>query len=470
MSDILIFTGSMVVTWNFLIALIMSARGLLEKEMTMRQLSALLKTAVIYNFLFIPVITAIILYKSTFLGKISVDGDDFTYLYVIGRQTFGTSAPALRNHWLLYILFCIWILGIAYKGVLRFFNDSKLLDVLKKSSTGCLESSILEQRDTISKQLNIKKTINILKNEAIISPFTAGIFQQTIFIPADTYTQDEWRLILKHELIHCKYNDYFFRRLIFILCSFYWFNPYMEKFAEYYVEINEIACDDTVLENEVMKIRSFYGHLLITFQKKELSGLNAVSLTGHTENTLERRIRNIMKKGTKKKTAIWGALSIAVILSCPFSTFAAANGVSYVQDFAVKRTIQSQVDLSSPEQQIEKIEFLQSAQDITKLNIPMNPRGISFIDITIDGNSLVETEQLSLEANAEVDFLLAADNNTDSFKAGLIDSNGKKTYVQSSKGKLSHTFKVKQDGEYAIFVEGTSAAKIHVKGSINVSN
>lgn len=47
-----------------------------------------------------------------------------------------------------------------------------------------------------------------------------GIFEQKIFLPESNYTQEEWGLLLKHELVHCKNQDYFFADLylFYALC------------------------------------------------------------------------------------------------------------------------------------------------------------------------------------------------------------------------------------------------------------
>lgn len=103
MSDIFILVITTVIVRNLLIKLIMSVQKLLEKRLSMRQLSALLKTVTVYNFLVTSVIVAVILYKSTFCGKIFVEGEDFSYFYIIGKETVSTST-LWGNHWILYIL------------------------------------------------------------------------------------------------------------------------------------------------------------------------------------------------------------------------------------------------------------------------------------------------------------------------------------------------------------------------------
>ena len=60
----------------------------------------------------------------------------------------------------------------------------------------------------------------LLSNEIIQSPFMTGIFKQKIFLPESNYTQEEWGLLLKHELVHCKIRIIFFADLylFYALC------------------------------------------------------------------------------------------------------------------------------------------------------------------------------------------------------------------------------------------------------------
>ena len=71
---------------------------------------------------------------------------------------------------------------------------------------------------------------------------------------------------------------------------------------------------------------------------KEL-GLTTVSLTGHTVNGLERRIRNIMKKTEKTKRISFAVLVMSMVLMCPLTVFAASWGMSNLQDLVVKKLL-----------------------------------------------------------------------------------------------------------------------------------
>lgn len=465
MSDVFVLAGTMVLIWNLLITLIILFRKQLERSMNMKQLNILLKAIIMYSFLVMPMIVMITLYKATYHGKFYIEGDDFSYFYVIGKETVSTST-GLGNHAVLYMLFCVWLCGVVFKGILSLIKDSKLLKAIEKCSIDCPNSVVLELKEELAAELKINSPVKIFENAVIESPFTIGLWKKQIFIPTENYTRDEWRLILKHEFIHCKKIDYLFRRIIFLLCSVYWFNPAMEKFSEYFVEINEMACDEAVLEQESMKVHAFYGHLLIKIQEKGISISDAVSLTGHTEDGLDRRIRNIMKKSGKTKRWFVGAISVTMALMVPFISFAVAYGVSSVQDMAVD-FVEDEEIIPVPEHVEEKMGMFDESQKVRELDVQITPRGVGYIDITINGKELVKTAAISLSANAMVGLVLLADNSSDKFRAGIMDSNGRETYVEVSNDMI-YTFTVKQSGQYTVFWEGTTVNSVHVRGSVTV--
>ena len=388
--------------------------------------------------------------------------DDLLYMDTIHKSSISYGTP-WGNHWISLLLFLAWFLGFIYYGIFKYTNDRRILKKLEKCSKYTQDKLLIETKREAMNELGLKGPVLLLSNEIIQSPFMTGIFEQKIFLPESNYTQEEWGLLLKHELVHCKNQDYFFRRLVFILCALHWFNPLIYRLSDYFVEVNEMACDEKVLNRQPIKRHTMYAELILQIQEKEL-GLATVSLTGHTVNGLERRIRNIMKK-TEKSFAV---LVMSMVLMCPLTVFAASWGMSNLQDLVVKKLWITEVEVQQESTELpEKTEFHYS-EDVIEYPIQINPRGVTSIDITIDGKSVKYGDSLSLTSGNKVAFILQSDSSSDSFKAGLEDSKGKRIYVQTSNGWIDHTFSIEQSGSYKIFLEGTTSKSIHITGSITI--
>ncbi|MBS6412090.1 MAG: hypothetical protein KH414_16340, partial [Tannerella sp.] len=245
------------------------------------------------------------------------------------------------------------------------------------------------------------------------------------------------------------------------------FNPLIYRLSDYFVEVNEMACDEKVLNRQPIKRHTMYAELILQIQEKEL-GLTTVSLTGHTVNGLERRIRNIMKKTEKTKRISFAVLVMSMVLMCPLTVFAASWGMPNLQDLVVKKLWITEVEVQQESTELsEKTEFHYS-EDVIEYPIQINPRGVTTVDITIDGKNVKYGDSLSLTSGNKVAFILQSDSSSDSFKAGLEDSKGKRIYVQTSNGWIDHTFSIEQSGSYKIFLEGTTSKSIHITGSITI--
>ena len=461
-SDILALLVTLFVSLNILISVISLSGKHLERRMDMGHLSLFLKMVLVFSAFGMPVLAGVILYKFVFGERIYLVSDDLLYMDTIHKGSISYGTP-WGNHWISLLLFLAWFLGFIYYGIFKYANDRRILKKLEKCSKYTQDKLLIE----IMNELGLKGPVLLLSNEIIQSPFMTGIFEQKIFLPESNYTQEEWGLLLKHELIHCKNQDYFFRRLVFILCALHWFNPLIYRLSDYFVEVNEMACDEKVLNRQPIKRHTMYAELILQIQEKEL-GLTTVSLTGHTVNGLERRIRNIMKKTEKTKRVSFTVLVMSMVLMCPLTVFAASWGMSNLQDLVVKKLWITEVEVQQESTELsEKTEFHYS-EDVIEYLIQIKPRGVTPIDITIDGKNVKYGDSLSLTSGNKVAFILQSDSSSDSFKAGLEDSKGKRIYVQTSKGWIDHTFSIEQSGSYKIFLEGTTSKSIHVTGSITI--
>jgi len=148
----------------------------------------------------------------------------------------------------------------------------------------------------------IKKDFRVFMNSIILSPFIIGFVKPRIFLSKNNFSDLETELILRHEMMHLKAKDYFYRRLMFILCVMYWFNPAVHIFLNKFIEINEMACDEATLKNYSNREKLVYAKLLRDMACSKPSIENIICLTGKTAINLQRRIINIMnsKKMMKK--------------------------------------------------------------------------------------------------------------------------------------------------------------------------
>lgn len=466
-SDFFIMGLTAVFSLNLLIVVLLSAKKTLERNLDKRHFNYLMKWILLYMPVIVLFVTGYTLYTRTVRGIIYTDGDDITRWYIIGKRTISTTARR-GNSWPFVTIMLIWGLGAVYFGVVRYLKDRRFLKMLTERSDIAQDADLCRLLTKAQSEMRIQKTITVYVNEAIPTPFVMGVFRIKLFMPRTCFSEQETELILKHELTHVRNNDYFFRRWIHYLCALLWFNPAVYRMTEFFLEINEMACDEDVLRNETKHARSVYAHLIIRMAERSLPLEHAAAITGCTENSLERRIKNIMKKSSANKKSLFLAITATAVLLCPITAVAAATGVSDFQDYAMGKFEEKnsvEVEMETEDNYVEYTE-MSNESDQGEAVLRISPRGSSNIDCDISGTGEVTADTVRLSKGSKALFLIVADNSTDRFQAGLIDDDGKKTYVYSSNGEVVHTFTVQKDGDYTVFFKGTTNKNIHVSGYI----
>ena len=94
------------------------------------------------------------------------------------------------------------------------------------------------------------------------SSITFGFFRQVVLI-ADKFKEEDYALILEHELTHCKRKDSLFKAVLSLLGALYWFNPIMHLFIREMHDLCEQSCDEKLLKNSDFDERERYCILLI---------------------------------------------------------------------------------------------------------------------------------------------------------------------------------------------------------------
>lgn len=470
LSDIVFLGLALALICNLLICLLFGIRHYLERKLGMQQLNQVLKFLLVYILVFMPFITVILLYKNTYSYIGPYNGDDGINTIWITKSDSISFSTTHGNHWIFFLILFVWLVGVVFCGLKSFITNKKVLRRVKQFSVPCTDPDMIHLLNERKSILDIKGNIKIWVSNVVDIPFVTGILKPDVFLPEASLNSEKFQLVLEHELIHCKKKDYLYRRILFWISALYWYNPLLYAMAEYYVEINEIACDEVVLENRTKKERLCYAEMLVNFQNQDNILSNAVSLTGHSESQLERRLENMLRKKGKAGKATCVVLTLLFILASPVTTFAAAKGVSDMQDAIVDmvtdeieetmilgNTLQEEIDTDT-------MEYMEQTISETLVQA----RGSTAIDVVVKGKSKVSLGNISVEANTDIDMALKADPTTSSFRAGYINSSGIRTYITSSNGKINHEFSIANAGTYELFIEGLTTNTFNVTGGITV--
>ena len=156
------------------------------------------------------------------------------------------------------------------------------------------------------------------------SPVMIGFFKPIIAVPADGLPPADIQMILKHELVHFKRRDLWWKLLGVVIQTIHWVNPIVWLLCKDFEFYAETSCDAQVVQNLDHEERKHYGYLLISYTKLQhkMNSTPGIAFTSSREK-LKRRIC-IMLNGNKSKKLIATAL-VCVLGASSFalSAFAA---------------------------------------------------------------------------------------------------------------------------------------------------
>ncbi len=182
------------------------------------------------------------------------------------------------------------------------------------------DPEILSLADTLAEELGIRKRIPIRVYEGTASPLVIGFVRPVLVLPTERYSERELHFILKHELVHVKRHDVYFKLLLVAARIIHWFNPviwFMQKEAA--VDM-ELSCDERVVRGAEYDVRRAYTEILLAALHRKCAGNTVLSTQFYEgKRVMKKRFRNILLR-VKKKNGL-AVLLCAVVLTIGLGTF-----------------------------------------------------------------------------------------------------------------------------------------------------
>ena len=253
--------------------------------------------------------------------------------------------PALRTVWLAGIgavLLVYLLLALAARRKLRSFPPC-----------GDLE--------TEREYLRLKQSCHPGFNPRLVrgtQGMLGGFFRPTLVIPADRLGEGAAPVML-HELMHYRAGDLWFGLLFRLLCAVYWFNPVLWLCFRLMCRDEELACDERVLDTELVSPSDYADALLEEFRLR--GSPDPMPLARFGAAGVKRRVRDILcyRKPGRGSVLIPALLALAVLALAALSPY---TGRSYGFD----RSIPAQVGYPDAESYISALQSAYGAFGMTR--------------------------------------------------------------------------------------------------------
>lgn len=128
---------------------------------------------------------------------------------------------------LLDIVIGIWMAGSLVFASVHFISYSHYKRQLMKKGRIIEDALILHQMFELKCELHIRHTIQAIEYHEAESPMIIGFFRPVFVLPKEQYSSEELFFILKHELVHLKRKDVYFKLLFVTANAVHWFNPFV---------------------------------------------------------------------------------------------------------------------------------------------------------------------------------------------------------------------------------------------------
>lgn len=221
------------------------------------------------------------------------------------------------------LLITVWAAGAAVFLLFRFTGYFMFLSMVRRWSHPVREAEICKVLQSEKEEMGIRCGQVFLRCKRISSPMMVGFFKPMLLLPETYYSEEESRLIFKHELIHWKRHDVWYKLLLYVANAVHWFNPVVWLMARIAQGNTELVCDSEVVKGFGTDYRRRYGEtILSSVRKSTIRGTSFSTYFYGGAKTLKQRFSNILDIGRKHRgiaafcVVLIGAASVGSLVAC----------------------------------------------------------------------------------------------------------------------------------------------------------
>lgn len=219
------------------------------------------------------------------------------------------------------ILIRIWLIGFAVIIVVRTVKYIYFRHYIMNNGMP-VGNEIYQIYMSVVSELNYNYCVRLIKVKNISSPLTLGFMEKAIVIPDIDYETSEIDIsyIFRHELIHIKNHDNWYKLLMAISQSIHWFNPIIFLYYKTVERDIEYLCDTGVVNSKNINYRKEYCKNILQMMENEKTnktikiGTRYFSSFWQDKKNLKERMENILNgKERKVKKFVIGLLLLLLL-------------------------------------------------------------------------------------------------------------------------------------------------------------
>jgi beta-lactamase regulating signal transducer with metallopeptidase domain len=130
---------------------------------------------------------------------------------------------------------------------------------------------------SLKTEMGISRLIDVRLCTSIGTPMMIGLMEPRLLLPKQNFSANELRFIMRHELIHYKRKDLYYKAFVLLATCIHWFNPVVYLMAKAIDAICEVSCDAEVVRRAGAEARLRYSETIISVAQVQLKLKTALS-------------------------------------------------------------------------------------------------------------------------------------------------------------------------------------------------
>jgi beta-lactamase regulating signal transducer with metallopeptidase domain len=220
----------------------------------------------------------------------------------------------------LSLLFALWLAGVAWSGI-RVCRQVREGEALRRRCLPAQDETLLQELFDLRQRLGLKRTPPLLLSETAQSPYLLGGSAPAILLPAriaKTFSTEEIRIVLAHELAHLKRKDLLWCWLPALAHALFFFHPLVWVANRELRLAHEMACDEMAVRASRSSAGD-YGSVLLKVATQGPPALrfgSAAMGTDPLHDTLKRRLKAMrsLQPISRKRGIVTGTVIAALSL------------------------------------------------------------------------------------------------------------------------------------------------------------
>lgn len=248
--------------------------------------------------------------------------------YTAGAETPGTfvelsqqTGQTLALSWY-QIAGYVWITGMVAVFLFHTLRHYRFMKLVKRWSKNMDDPIILGILQQVQIDMDLSKHIKLKCCPFVTSPMIVGFVKPVILLPANPFSSEELKFIFKHELVHFKRKDLWYKALVLTATIVHWFNPIVHLMARIISIHCEASCDEAVIENADLEDRRRYGETIIGVVRNQSKIKTAFSTNFYGgKKGMKSRLFSILDQSKKRKSIliVCCVLTATVVSSAVFA-------------------------------------------------------------------------------------------------------------------------------------------------------